>query len=110
VIGYKQVAEACTRLDALGDEGVELPQICADRDVDADELLRAAQQRALRIGMIMDGRDPHSLSRTEVTRVTLSPETTKQLNWLALAFVDGFVAAREARDPANRIQRFPGAA
>ena|SRR5436305_270448 len=107
MIDYSTIAEASRHLDTQAEEGRELDELVRQRGIDTLGLMRAAEQRALRIAMIMDGRDPRLLSRTEKTPVDLSPETRKLLTPLQLAFVDGFMAGRATTDPDDKVQRFP---
>jgi hypothetical protein len=106
MIGYDEVASTVSFMDAQA-EAMGLEAMLRERGIDVEGLFRAAEQRALRIAMIISGQDPTVLARDRFSRIDLDEETRKLLTPLQLAFIDGFVAGRAASDPADRIQRFP---
>jgi hypothetical protein len=106
MIGYKEIAQTTSKLDEYA-KGKSLDVISRERGIDAEDLYRAARQRALRIGMLMAGQNPDELPKDRMSHVTLPPEIEQNLHWLATAFVDGFIAGRDVFDPAEGIRRFP---
>jgi hypothetical protein len=107
MIGYEQVGEACHRMD---DEAVAkgLEQTLAERGIEIEGLFQAAEQRAIRIAMIIAGIDPTSMAQDRKTPIGFPADIRELLPHLQLAFVDGFVAGRAVSDPADRIQRLRG--
>ena len=107
MIGYDEIAEVSRYLDAQSEEGRDFEDLMRARGIDPKGLVKAAEQRALRIGMIGEGRDPRQLPRDRMTNIELTPEMRRIMPALQLAYIDGFIAGRVASDPADRIQRFP---
>ena len=107
MIDYHEIGSTCSRMDTIAEErGLE--NVLRDMHVELRGLFDAAEQRAIRIAMILDGQDPRPLGRRQgKTNVNLSPRAREMLKYLQLAFVDGFVAGRTVSDPTERIQRFP---
>lgn len=107
MIGYQQIGETCSRLDDLGESGTSFESIAAFYNVNPNDLFQAAEQRALRIAMMMADQDPRKMPRDRKTHVELDDETRANLRWLMAAFMDGFIAGRAVTDPADLVQRFP---
>lgn len=107
MIGYNEIAEVTRYLDAASEEGRDFEDLMHERGINTEALVLAAKQRALRIGMLMEGRDPRALPRDRMTTIKLAPETEDMLPQLQLAYMDGFIAGRSVTDPSERIQRFP---
>lgn len=100
MIGRDELAESARYQDALSEEhGWE--EFCKVVGVEPMGLHYIAQQRALRMAMLLDGQDPRLLSRTEKTAVTLSDRATDMMPNLAALAMDGIViglhAARKSR-------------
>jgi hypothetical protein len=71
MISAEDLAFSARYQDAISDEhGHE--KVFELGNVDADGLQYIAQQRALRVAMLLDGMNPRELSRTEKTEITLS--------------------------------------
>ena len=106
MISYDEVAEACRYADAEAEEhGLEV--MLRMRGIEVEGVFRAAEQRAIRIGMIIAGIDPSSMPQDRKTPIGFPDHIRELLPSLQLAFIDGFVAGRAASDPMDRIQRFP---
>ena len=107
MIDYREIASTCSRMDTLAEErGLEI--VLRDEHIELRGLFEAAEQRAIRIAMIMDGEDPRPFGRMKGKQpVHLSPRARAMMRYLQMAFVDGFVAGRCVSDPTERIQRFP---
>ena len=109
MIRYEQIAATCRHMDAQADEGLDVEEVVTARGVDLDGLLRAAEQRAIRIALIMSGQDPRAViaGRTQPFGLNLDAKTRELLGPLQLAFIDGFIAGHSTTDPDDRVQRFP---
>jgi len=106
VIGYDEIARAVRFMDSEA-EALGLEVLLRQRGIDVEGLFHAAEQRALRVAMIISGQDPTTFPRDRLSAVDLDEKTRELLSPLQLAFIDGFVAGRAVSDPADRIQRFP---
>ena len=88
MIGRDELAESARYMDALSEEhGFE--KWAELQHINPEGLMYVAQQRALRAALLMDGQDPRLLSRTEKTKVTLSPVIRDLLPALSALAMDG---------------------
>ena len=88
MISVNELAEAARYMDAMAEEHgfTEWTKLSG---IDADALQYVANQRALRVAMMMDGQDPSKLSRTVKTTVSLSPRIQKLMPHLTVLAMDG---------------------
>ncbi len=95
MIGLDELAESARHQDALSEEhGFE--DYCRLIGVDVQGFQYIANQRALRLAMMIDGQDPRSLSRTEKTAVNLSPEVQRLMHHLTSLSMDGIAIGIDA--------------
>ena len=94
MIDKEQLAEAARNMDALASEH-SLEYVCEKQDVDPEALYWAANQRALRIAMIMDGQDPAKI--TQKQDVHLSEQAELLLPSLIQLSMDGIIIGLAAR-------------
>lgn len=97
MLNRDDIARACRHNDAIVEESGDLPGFFTERDVDFDGLTYLAEQRALRVAMILDGQDPNP-SRPRA--ISLPPHLNALMPMFASLFIDGFAAGRTAEhDP-----------
>src|SRR3954454_5480899 len=90
MIGRDELAESARYSDAMSEEhGFE--GWAKHQGIEVDGLHYVAAQRALRAAMLMDGQDPSLLSRTEKTRINLSPHVEVLLPSLTALTMDSLV-------------------
>jgi hypothetical protein len=96
MIGRNELAEAARYNDAISEErGFE--GWARSYDVDPEGLQYIAEQRALRVAMLIDGIDPRKMSRTEMTHVALTPEVRELMTSLTALAMDGIGIGLAAR-------------
>jgi len=88
MIGQDELAESARYMDALSEEH-GFTDWARLMSLDPEGMMYVAEQRALRAAMLMDGQDPTLLSRTEKTKITLSPEVQKLMPHLTGLSMDG---------------------
>lgn len=90
------IAEAARYADARAEE-LGLPGWAAAYDIELDGLTYVANQRALRTGMTIEGRDPRKLDQTRMSLVRLKPSTERLMPAFAATWMDGFAAGFTAK-------------
>ena len=98
MINQDAIATACRENDEQVQAIGGLTQLLADHDVDGPGLANVAQQRALRVAMMLDDQDPTKLTSTEPITIELSEEIHGLMPFLASLFLDGFMAGRRTVD------------
>jgi len=96
MIDYDDLARAARYNDAEAEE-VGLDGWCQRHGIDLTDLLRMAEQRALRIAYMSDGRDPTKLPRDKPVPVPLSARARKQMSLFQSAVIDGFAIGVQSR-------------
>jgi hypothetical protein len=95
MIGVDELAESARYQDALSEEH-EFEDYCKLIGVDVEGLQYIANQRALRVAMMIDGIDPRTMSRTEKTPINLSPEAQRLMSHLTALSMDGIAIGLDA--------------
>lgn len=95
MIDRDDIARAARNADALAEE-IGLADFIARHDIDLDGLLYVCNQRALRLGLIAEGRNPNP-SPGKPVGIDLKPETERLLPTFAAAWLDGFLAGLLSR-------------
>lgn len=97
MIDRRTIMEAARYTDAtLGEHGDDIERFVVAEEVELAGLVYAAEQRAVRMAMILDGKDPRRMSQTHFTRVLLSPRAQAMIPTLAATWMDAFMAGRRA--------------
>lgn len=91
MIGRDEIAEAARYADARMTE-LGLPAWMVAYDLDQEGVVYVASQRALRAGMMVEGRDPTELPQDRLSLVRLRPSTQRLLPLLTANWLDGFAA------------------
>ena len=95
MIGIEQLAESARYQDALSEEH-ELEDYCRILGVDFEGFQYIANQRALRLAMMIDGIDPRQMSRTEKTPINLSEKAQSLMPHLTALAMDGIAIGLDA--------------
>ena len=95
MIGIGELAESARHQDALSEEH-EFEDYCRLIGVEIQGFQYIANQRALRLAMMIDGQDPRKLSRTEKTAINLSPEVRQLMPHLTSLSMDGIAIGIDA--------------
>jgi hypothetical protein len=90
MIDLDDIARAARYADALAEE-IGFEAVFARFDLDKDGLLYMQEQRALRMAMIHEGRDPRRLSRSQPVSVQLRPASRRLMPAFGAAWLDGFL-------------------
>lgn len=94
------IAEAVRYADARSEELGTLDAYCEAEGVELSGLVYVANQRALRMAMILDGQHPNPPGAARVSAVELPPEVERLIPVFASAWLDGFNAGRTAKEDA----------
>ena len=95
MIGVDELAESARYQDALSEEH-EFEDYCRLISVDPEGLQYIANQRALRVAMMLDGIDTRTMSRTEKTPINLSPRAQELMTHLTALSMDGIAIGLDA--------------
>jgi hypothetical protein len=96
VIGREELSEAARYTDALAEEN-NYETVIQRLDADPAGLMYVAQQRALRVAMVIDGMDPRTMSRTEKTAIKLSDQAESLMTHLTALAMDGITIGMAAK-------------
>lgn len=89
MIDKKLLAEAARYNDAQSEELESLEAWAEVNNINLADLIYVAEQRAGRMAMIMEGRDPTKLPRTHFTAVMLSAQSRALMPTLTMVAMDG---------------------
>lgn len=84
------LTEAARYMDAMAEELGGVEPWAVHYQVSVDGLLYVAQQRALRVALDRDGKDPTKLSRTEFTAVRITQSSRAEMPRFVASWIDGF--------------------
>lgn len=86
-IGQRELSEASRYNDARA-EDIGLEACVSELGIEMSGLLYAAEQRALRMVLIAQGRDPTKMSKTQFERISLSSNERKMLALFQSCWID----------------------
>lgn len=90
-VTYKEICEAAQEIDSVSDEK-GIAEVCRLLGVAPDALTRAAEQRALRMGVLMAGTDPTTV---DLDKVLLPREIQRLIPILGAMYMDGLATGIE---------------